>query len=736
MSAQALLIEVRLHDGRYHGLGDNRSPEWPPSPMRLFSALTAGAFSGRWATEDRAPKAAAFRWLETLPPPVIAAPHAVKGAPTGTYVPNNDIDSVGGDLSRVGEIRGTTKLFHPHIFDAATPILYVWPLEAGSPEAEKICELSDRLYALGRGIDMAYARAYLVDAEDANHRLTAHTGIVSRPISSGRGWRLNCPQSGSYNSLARRHEGALHRFAEHREGRTRRTVFRQSGIIEARSILYGQSVQHLVYELRDNDGAFYALSPDKGLQLAIDMREHLVTTLSQAYPERATEAVRFIRGYKEARDTDKARRLRFLPLPSIGHLYTVQAVRRVAVEVPSGFPFSADDIDWALNGLTLYTRHDPETGEVMHECHLIPPQSDAAGRTIEADMLKLYSQPSRRWRTVTPVALTAPPVAPHESGGQRTQRQDKAVASLRQALRHAGFNPSHITLSLRQEPYQPHGLPAAHYHHADDPRFHANALYHADLTFAEPVSGPLLIGRGAFLGLGLFEPVNTPPSIHAFALDQAVAPTQVSAVCKALHRAEIARVRDKMNQRGRAALDVFFSGHTADRAPAHSGTHDHLFFSLHPSGQRLLIIAPHRVMHRPSDVENNKYLRQLDRALTGLTRLNAGKAGAFNLRTLPEPDDNDPLLRASTVWASATPYVPTRHPKRGADAEAFVRADLVNECLSRNLPYPRTIELTLHTGPKGGLSADVRLYFAVAVAGPILLGRTSHTGGGLFERVA
>ena len=35
MSDRALLIEVRIHDGRYHGLGDNRSPEWPPSPMRL-----------------------------------------------------------------------------------------------------------------------------------------------------------------------------------------------------------------------------------------------------------------------------------------------------------------------------------------------------------------------------------------------------------------------------------------------------------------------------------------------------------------------------------------------------------------------------------------------------------------------------------------------------------------------------------------------------------------------------
>lgn len=731
MSDRALLIEVRIHDGRYHGLGDNRSPEWPPSPMRLFSALTAGAFVGRWAAEDRAAKDAAFRWLERLPPPVIAAPHAVKGAPTGTYVPNNDIDAVGGDLSRVGEIRGTTKLFHPHIFDAETPILYVWPFEADGAEAETVCALGDRLYALGRGVDMAYARAQIVEAEAANLRLAAHPGVVSRPISSGKGRRLNCPQPGSFDSLTRRHEGLLQRFAERREGRARRTVFRQSGNIEARSVLYGRSVRHLVYELRYDEGEqageFYALPPDQGLDLAIDAREHLVAIMSRTFPERAAEAERFIRGRKDASEADKARRLRFLPLPSIGHQHAAQAVRRLAVEIPSGFPFLIDDIDWALTGLN----HNRD-GEARPWI-LTPPETDESGRKAEADMLKNYSRPARRWRTVTPAALAAPPIGRRENGGQRVRRQDKAVAALKNALRHAGFDPSRVAASVRQEPYQRHGLPAARYHYEPDPRFHADALYHAELSFAEPVSGPLLIGRGAFLGLGLFEPVGEPPSIHAFALNQDVAPAQIVAVCKALHRAEMSRVRTLLNRREREPLDVFFSGHETDGAPARSGTHDHLFFTLHLASRRLLIVAPHMAGHRERGEGEWTQLRRLDDAMTGLTTLRAGKAGAFKLRALPEPDSDDPLLRASRIWTSATPYVPTRHPKRGEDVEAFVREDIFGECLRRKLPRPQTIDLNLRTGPKGGLSADARLRFAAAVAGPILLGRASHTGGGLFE---
>ena len=46
MASRALLIEVRLLDGRYHGAGD-----WPPAPFRLFQALVAGAYGGRWRAE-------------------------------------------------------------------------------------------------------------------------------------------------------------------------------------------------------------------------------------------------------------------------------------------------------------------------------------------------------------------------------------------------------------------------------------------------------------------------------------------------------------------------------------------------------------------------------------------------------------------------------------------------------------------------------------------------------------
>jgi CRISPR-associated protein Csb2 len=63
----------------------------------------------------------------------------------------------------------------------------------------------------------------------------------------------------------------------------------------------------------------------------------------------------------------------------------------------------------------------------------------------------------------------------------------------------------------------------------------------------------------------------------------------------------------------------------------------------------------------------------------------------------------------------------------------MVAEDLVAECGRRGLPRPEIELLGLTAGPNGGdIAADVRLRFSVVVQGPILLGRDSHFGGGLF----
>ncbi len=100
--------------------------------------------------------------------------------------------------------------------------------------------------------------------------------------------------------------------------------------------------------------------------------------------------------------------------------------------------------------------------------------------------------------------------------------------------------------------------------------------------------------------------------------------------------------------------------------------------------------------------------------------------------------DGDPLIGPSRTWISVTMYAATRNLKRKEDPAAMVKADVVGECHRRGLPAPTTVAiLDVAAGPRGGRpKAKLGVDFATAIQGPLLLGRDSHAGGGLFHAAA
>jgi CRISPR-associated protein Csb2 len=125
--------------------------------------------------------------------------------------------------------------------------------------------------------------------------------------------------------------------------------------------------------------------------------------------------------------------------------------------------------------------------------------------------------------------------------------------------------------------------------------------------------------------------------------------------------------------------------------------------------------------------------RLFERVVLSLESVRAGRLGVIILGRPHALEDGDRLAGPSQLWESRTPYHPARHASRGKDAAEAAVADLVSECERRGLPRPEAQLLELKAGPNGGNpEARFRLRFAVAVEGPILLGRDSHKGGGLF----
>ncbi len=506
--SSALSLHVSLHDGRYHGDGD-----WPPCPARLFQALVAGAgLSGQLGDVH-----GALEWLERLPPPLIGAPAARRGQRVMFYMPNNDMDSVGGDPRRIAKIRTAKKFFSPWLFDTGAPFLYVWQDldDSGMDHAVTIRSLADRLYQLGRGIDMAWAWADVLDTSEAEALLANYPGRIHRPstaLGGNRGSTLLCPQRGSLESIDARYKANRRRFEVERKGKTVKVVFRQAPRPTFRPVAYDSSPCRSVYELRlpSTQSSFAPWPLSETSKLVVCLRDGAIERLKTALPDRHAEIDRVLVGRKPdgTNAGSTGERVRIVPLPSIGHSHADHAIRRVFVEVPAGCPLRSDDVDWAFSGLEPV---DLETGEVYPS--VLTPTSDDG-------MLRHYgigeAVAARTWRTTTPAALPegrrriepTRKMAEAKGGSERVAEQRRAAGAVIQALRHAEIRADAEAIRVQREPFDRNGERVEAF--AVGTRFPKERLWHVEVTFAEPISGPLIIGDGRFLGLGLMAPWRSP----------------------------------------------------------------------------------------------------------------------------------------------------------------------------------------------------------------------------------
>ncbi len=727
-----LLISVRFHDGCYHGSG-----EWPPSPARLFQALVAGAARGE-SLRERA--AEAFQWLESLAPPVIAAPSAHAGRGFKNFVPNNDLDAVGGNPARIGEIRAAKIISRRH-FDVAIPLLYAWTFEHSADterNARTICDIADNLYQLGRGVDMAWAQADVLEESETCARLREHGGALRRPNKAGQGAALLCPHVGSLTSLAARFAARRTRFKTVDNVKTAGQLFSQPPKPSFSQIPYDSPSTFLLFDIRKAD-AFAPRPLERVVTFTERIRDQATARLKKGLPNLPNRAALVDRVFigRNAIDSDKTQRIRITPLPSIGHSQTERSVRRMLVAVPPDCPIATSDIAWAFSGLAI--DFDLQTGEAPNDGAMLVAAED---RT----MLGNYGVESGAkhcvWRSVTPAAL--PECAARRRIDPRRMREaakdgaeclrEHAAAewAVRQALRHASICTNVERIRVQREPFEPKGARAESF--AATPRFAKERLWHVEIAFADPISGPLIIGDGRYLGLGLMAPARTVPrDVLAFPLprETRIANAARGELLRAVRRALMSLAHETSGD-----VPVLFSGHEVNGERAASGQHRHVFLAvgdLDGDGyiDEIVIAAPWACDRYSTPQRDDR--RGFERVAMSLEIVRAGRLGVIALGKPRAPNSDEAMTSRSRSWESTTPYRPTRHIRRCADAAEAVSSDAIAECARRGLPRPDVEVLEFSSGPNGGaLSARLRLKFAVAVEGPIFIGRDSHAGGGAF----
>ena len=615
----ALLVTVRLHEGRYHGRDHRKAVEWPPAPARLFQALVAGAARG--ATVPAETRAALDR-LETLSPPVIAAPRGTPGQAFSNYVPNNDLDAeLSGGTRRYEEAVALTRVgkrMRPILFDARMPILYCWrgwPTGADDEQAQALRAAAHRLYQLGRGVDMAWAEAEILDEEEAERRLSVHGGIVHRPSNGGgAGLDLPCPGSGLRRSLETRFEGMRTRFRADGAERKKVRLFVQPPKPRLAHVTYDAGPRRFVFEVcAGGPGArFSDRSLHETARFVSASRDLAAERLRAAIPDLTERVDRYLVG-RNADDEDKKSRVRLVPIPSIGHEHVDMAIRRLAVYVPQTCPLAPDDVAWAFSQVAA---HDAD-GAIHWELQ----------RVDDDRMVGRFEQNGRRWSSVTPLALPTARrrrINPNrrandlKGGGERAREEARAVAAVHHALRHDEVRVPVVDVRVQREPFDRNGARAEDF--APGTRFSSGALWHAAVTFVEPVAGPLLLGDGRFIGLGLMHPDDPMRGVLAFAITEGlVGGADPEIVARAARRAMMARVQRRL-PRG-ATLPAYVSGHDPDGSPiGDGGAHRHVAVVADLPRGRILYLAPTRLQRSGvpwSEIAANH--RQAERALGGWT---------------------------------------------------------------------------------------------------------------------
>lgn len=468
-----LCISVRFLDPLFHGKGDE-APEWPPSPMRLFQALLAGAKTGCRGREWSEAAAQAFRWLESCGPPLIVAPSARPAAASCTFfVPNND-----GDEKPDRQDRLTTKVAWPYRLIDQGAVHYVWPVNGaagdGQAHAEVICRQSRYLLALGWGIDQVVGDGRILSQDE----VAALRGRRWRPWhihrAGSRGWRS--PLEGSLDDLATVHESFCNRIIDKQFQPTAEpTCF--------------ESVYYLT-SMALPPRPFAAFELPAGIGFRAEATATVATMLRSLACDHAKADTHEFPGDTEvyvAGHVNNAGgagvRFSYLPLPTIGHEHADGMIRRALIAEPHGG--DGTHARWAQNRLRNASVIDEEGNE---RGVLLDPWRPASKRMIER-----FVREQQTWTSVTPVVLP----------GFDDGKHAKAERLFGKAAMQAGIPLEAIeALVLRKAPF---------WSGAQHPNQYAVPAYlrdfsrwHVMIRFREPIPGPLALGPGRHIGLGLF----------------------------------------------------------------------------------------------------------------------------------------------------------------------------------------------------------------------------------------
>jgi CRISPR-associated protein Csb2 len=490
-TAMTLVLEIEYLSGvAFAAIGpDSPIPDWPPQPDRIFSALVAA-----WASRgERDEEQQALKWLEKLQPPLIHASPAEPRRGVTVFVPPNDPRS-----DRQKHAKGVLPALRsrqPRIsgFPASRPhesvVRFVWPEAAPGSEILASLQLLARDTAyIGHSASLTRCR-FLLDH--------AASGLNEARPSERRVY------DGRFAELRRTFEAGRRPLAGARVAPARDALPARMNVFGARWLI----LEHVAGDMPDIRACAVVAKTIRGALLSGYPR----LGLGDAIPE-------VISGHTSDGQPTRAPHIAVVPLSFTGFPHADGHGIGFAL-IPPRDSAILNDHDFRKVLRTLAPIDDNQGRRILT---ITTKEGTAADRAFSIDLSPTFEPPAGRrsldpalyvaraqsFATVTPIALDRHLKEDGEA------RQDEIKAQIVDACRNIGLPEAEEVVADKHSALE--GAPSACPSRRSPawmrwrlpPSLASRQLTHAVLRFSEPVDGPVILGAGRFLGLGLCRPID------------------------------------------------------------------------------------------------------------------------------------------------------------------------------------------------------------------------------------
>ena len=543
-------IEVNFLTLRYTATAfhNRRLPEWPPHPARLFSAMVA-----EWAVDEDAAERAALEWLESQPPPAITASEELPRKVVSYFVPVNDIaiiaqsryskklaklegllddhwseieKSEGEATSKVetinskieeelkvddlvaeptatpkkteleaaveilpeyrGNFGGKQERYFPSVTPDEPRVTFTWKTNPESSTLQTLDELCERVTRLGHSSSLVSCRVN--DDPPPSNLVPSATGQSLRGVTSGQ-----------LKILERK-------FKEHKGMKPRTLPYVE--------LKYSQVEEPQPDTFVPNTaGEWQVFAFASGSRAVPATQTAVVTSVFRAAifshaPDPIPEG---LTGHKPDGSPSLDPHVGFYALPYIGSEHSDGRLMGVALNIPS-------TLDDAAKKALYKAINSWEGGEGPSDVKLnfgkagsLTMQRLTSNSELVTLRPSIWNGAATRWVTATPIALpTHPGKLSKGKAENRSKAWLRAEAAVAKSCTHVGL-PKPVDVTVSFDPFVKGVRPAPAYPAFSQTGADGNPvsrkLLHAAITFSSPVAGPLALGAGRFLGLGLMLPL-------------------------------------------------------------------------------------------------------------------------------------------------------------------------------------------------------------------------------------